>query len=208
LIRLKVGAEEPARPSAGEYSRGRAWYRPRRRARLAAPPDFGSGRPVRRERRPPPVRGAFNPWEKTMNSKILASAVVVAAAVLAIWGCASKPIEVKSSPFDCTSNACDVGVGNRMLGEVDVPEAIVIKATSSTTVTITWSLHSWWGVTFNPDGGINMKEKDSPFKCAAVNAKQWTCTAKSGLESGKRYYYGLKFHGAFRPYDVDPYIQN
>ena len=146
-----------------------------------------------------------------MNSKTLASAVVVFAAVLAVSGCAStppKPVD-SGTPFDCTSNTCDVPVGNRMLGEVDVPEAIVIKATtSSTTVTITWSLHSWWGVTFNPDGGINMKEKNSPFTCAAVNAKQWTCTAKSGLESGKRYYYGLKFQGAFRPYDVDPYIQN
>ncbi len=142
-----------------------------------------------------------------MNSKILASSVFVAAVVLATWGCASNPVQSRSS-FDCSSNTCDVGVGNRMLGEVDVPEAIVIKATATTAVTITWSLQSWWGVTFNPDGGINMKDRNSPFRCEQINAKQWKCTATSGLEPGKQYRYGLKFNGALRPFDIDPYIQN
>jgi hypothetical protein len=163
----------------------------------------------RARRRPPPDQGAFNTWEKTMNSKILASAVVVAAAVLAFWGCAGKPLDASSGrPFDCTSNTCEVSVGNFMLGEVDVPEVIQVNASSSgTVVTVTWSLTSPWGVTFNPQGGIFMKDPKSPFKCEAVNAKQWKCTG-TGLQPRTQYRYGLKFSGTWRPYDIDPYIQN
>lgn len=145
-----------------------------------------------------------------MNSKILVPVVALSAA-LALGGCASTPPKPDGgagrTTFDCTKNTCDVPVGNFFLGEIDIPDVIQVDAkTEADKVTVTWTLRSWWGVSFDPKDGIVVK---GPFKCKALDnaGLQYQCEGTK-LTPRTDYKYTVTFAGSLRPWPIDPYIRN
>lgn len=141
-----------------------------------------------------------------MNSKILACAALVTAAVLSVWGCSTMKIDggPNPPPFDCTSNTCTVGLSYNVPGAIQGPDEIQVNAGGDTQVSITWDLTSWTGARFSPTGIT----AEPPFQCTRVSDTQFKCTG-TGLQRGKRYKYTVTIvGGVFPPWPWDPWIKN
>jgi len=158
-----------------------------------------------------------------MTSKTLVIAAAAAAAA-ALSGCATNlpsSYQVTASGaklVNCTTTLnCAVTLPHYWWWTLVYPDEIDVMVPPGQQVTITWTIQGADGTTFNPLGGINLKDRtgQSVFSCnpGVSNPQAYVCSNNingvvTNLDPNGTYTYAIKTKGIFSGWDIDPVIKN